>query len=55
MSAQTRINRPTYSTSRKNPPGRMIHQSTFYGPVQMPGGTVQIVKLAKGLTRRLGK
>lgn len=47
MSAKTRINRPTYSTPRKNPPGRFIHISTNYawiGP--------HFIKVGKGITRK---
>ena len=51
MSAMTRINRKTYSTPRKNPAGRLIHQSTNYGSVRMPDGTVRWMQLSKGITR----
>lgn len=38
MSAKTRIKRPTTSTPRKAPQGRMIHQSTHLHTVNTPTG-----------------
>jgi len=53
MSSTTRIKRPTTSTPRKLPAGRMLHVSTNYGWLQLdPGVPAQFVKFGKGTTYR---
>ena len=54
MSQTTRINRPTYATPRKNPPGRFIHVSTRYGWAELPrtGVPGRFIKMLNGVTYR---
>lgn len=56
MSKRTRIKRPTYSTPRKPPAGRMVHVSTYFDwiPVDptQPLGPTKFVRIASGNTYR---
>jgi hypothetical protein len=53
VSKKTRIKRPTTSTPRKAPQGRMIHQSTHLHTISTPAGPRTIK--APGTTHRAEK
>lgn len=53
MSRKTRVNRPTTSTTRKMPPGRLVHQSTNLQQVKLEGGKTKWMPLGKGTTRQV--
>lgn len=54
MSKKTRINRPTTATPRKVGTERLVHQSTHYHTIDLPGGGKRTIK-APGTTYRKGQ